>query len=277
MSIRNRILEILDDLPAAERRLADVVLGHLDTIALYTANELAERARVSGATAVRFFRRLGFASFNDFRLEGRGQIEDGAPLERLNAGSLSDDMSRFVAGDARNIAATFDALPPGQVDSFVAQALAARHVWVIGFRNGQILAAYAHSLLQQLRSDVRQLVGTQPHVSEVMAEIETGDLAIVMDFRRRSVLLPKVVSHLRSEAVVVAFLTDGLEPPLTRQGDIAFTVQTSGAGLFDSHAATLSLINYLANRLARAAEGAVARKLDRIEAIHRSFRDLRSE
>ena len=124
---------------------------------------------------------------------------------------------------------------------------------------------------------MRQLVGTQPHVSEVMAEIETGDLAIVMDFRRRSVLLPKIVSHLRSEAVALAFITDGLEPPLMRRGEIAFTVQTSGAGLFDSHAATLSLVNYLANRLARAAEGTVARKLDRIEAIHRSFRDLRTE
>lgn len=275
MTIRDKILSIQNELPAAERRIADVVLSHLDTIALYTANELADKASASPATAVRFFRRLGFASFNEFRLEGRGQIEDGAPSARL--GAIPEDMSAFVASDARNIAATFDALSPGQMDQFIRLVLGAPRVWVIGYRNGQILATYAHSLIQQLRSNVNLLVGTLPHLTEALSEVERGDLVIVMDFRRRSVLLPNVVQHVRAEGASLAFLTDLLEPPLTRPGDVVFTVKTRGEGLFDSYAATLSLINYIASRIVRQSEADVARKLNRIEAIHRSFRDLKSE
>jgi len=46
--------------------------------------------------------------------------------------------------------------------------------------------------------------------------------------------------------------------------------------LFDSHTGTLSLINYLVSRVALQAETQVARKLQKIESIHRSFQDLKS-
>ena len=47
MVIKDSILDILDVLPSAERRLADVVLSHMGQLATYSAQELAEKNSVS--------------------------------------------------------------------------------------------------------------------------------------------------------------------------------------------------------------------------------------
>lgn len=280
MEIKKAILNVLDDLPSAERRLADVVLSHMDQLAMYSANELAEKASVSAATAVRFFRRLGFPGFSEFRMQARVQMNDAAPVGRLGSianEQFSDGMSAFITNDVQNIDDTFKAVTPSHLDRFTTAVVEARRVWVVGFRNGQILASYMHSLLQQLRPDVLLLVGTVVHLTEQLSDIESGDLVIVMDFRRRSVLLQTLVEHVRTEKALMVFLTDLLEPPLVKAKDISFVVKTRGEYLFDSHASTLSVINYLVSRVAMNAESSVARKLQKIEAIHRSFRDLRTE
>lgn len=280
MHIQESIIRILDDLPGAERRLADIVLSNISQLPIYSAHELAAMANVSAATAVRFFRRLGFSGFNAFRMAAREQMGDGAPFKRLSeldANTFRGDMTPFVNSDIQNITATFEAIAQSHLDKFVAQTLEAKRIWLVGFRNGQTLACYAHSLLQQLRPDVHLLVGTVAHLTEQMSDIQPGDLVLVMDFRRRSVLLPKVVDYVRSEGVQLAFLTDGLESSLVKNRDIAFVVKTRGEGLFDSHASTLSLINFIVSRIAVQAEATITKKLQKIESIHRSFNDLKSE
>ncbi|NGM87963.1 MurR/RpiR family transcriptional regulator [Parapusillimonas sp. SGNA-6] len=280
MEIKKAILDVLDDLPSAERRLADVVLSHMDQLAIYSANELAEKASVSAATAVRFFRRLGFSGFSEFRMQARHQMNEAAPIRRLSSIAQepsAGDMTAFINNDVQNIDETFKAITQSHLDRFTAVVPEARRVWVVGFRNGQMLASYMHSLLQQLRSDVLLLVGTVVHLAEQLSDIDSGDLVIVMDFRRRSVLLQTLVEHVRSENAQMVFLTDLLEPPLVKAKDISFVVKTRGEYLFDSHASTLSLINFLVSRVAMNAEASVSRKLQKIEVIHRGFRDLRSE
>src|SRR5690554_6240990 len=123
MQIQESIIRILDDLPGAERRLADVVLSNINQLAIYSAQELAAMANVSAATAVRFFRRLGFTGFNVFRMAAREQMSDGAPFKRLSeldADTFRGDMTPFVNSDIQNIAATFDAIAQSHLEKLVA-------------------------------------------------------------------------------------------------------------------------------------------------------------
>ena len=60
-----RILAVYDELTASERRLASVVMEERNSLSSFTAGELAARANISNATAARFFRRLGYNSYND--------------------------------------------------------------------------------------------------------------------------------------------------------------------------------------------------------------------
>lgn len=278
--IKHTILTMIDELPGAERRLADVVLSHGDQLAIYSANELAKKANVSAATAVRFFKRLGFESFQQFRTHARAQMNEAAPLNRLSHhahDAVHSDYTAFINNDSRNIAETFQALTTHEIEQFTEAVVDAHHIWVVGFRNGQILASYLHALLQQLRPDVRLFVGNVAHIPEQLSDITNDDLVIIMDFRRRSIMLKAVLDHVRSEAARIALVTDLLEKPLSKAGDIVFKASTQGEALFDSHAATMSLLNFLASHAATALGEDTARKLQKIERIHKSMKDIISK
>jgi len=275
--IADTIHSLLDQLPSAERRLADVVLAHTEQLALYSANELAAKANVSAATAARFFKRLGFASFNEFRRQARLQMNDAAPLNRLSqgrAGRGEANIQAFLQGDQQNLNETLQAITTHHLDAFTEAALKARHIWVVGFRNGQILASYLQALLQQLRPGVQLFVGVVAHIPEQLSDIIRDDLVIVMDFRRRSILLKALVDYVQNEGSRLVLITDLLEEPLARANDITFVSSTRGDYLFDSHAGTMSLLNYLASHLARQIGKPVAQKLQKIENIHKSMRDI---
>lgn len=275
--IKNTILSMIDTLPSAERRLADVVLSHGDQLAVYSANELAKKANVSAATAVRFFKRLGFESFQQFKVHARAQMNEAAPLNRLSHhvhDASHADRTAFVSNESRNIAETFQALTTHEIERFTAAVVASSHIWVVGFRNGQILASYFQALLQQLRPDVRLFVGNVAHIPEQLSDITKDDLVIVMDFRRRSIMLKAVLDHARSEAAQIALVTDLLEEPLSKAGDIVFKASTQGESLFDSHAATMSLLNFLASTAAASLGENTARKLQKIERIHKNMKDI---
>lgn len=277
-NIKQAILDIIDQLPSAERRLADAVLSNVNQLAIYSAHELAEKANVSAATASRFFKRLGFANFNDFKAEVKQQHNNAAPLDRLSfqpIGIPQKDLEDFIRTDVQNITETFHAITQSHIDSFTSNVVHARHIWIVGFRNGQILASYLQALLQQLRSDVLLFVSVVAHIPEQLSDISKDDLVIVMDFRRRSMLLKGLVNYVREENAKLAIFTDLLEEPITKNTDTVFTVSTKSEYLFDSYAGTMSLINFLANRVAiQIGKQEVSKKLQKIESIHRSMRDI---
>jgi DNA-binding MurR/RpiR family transcriptional regulator len=89
LRIDERIAEHYTGLSPQERRAADVLLAHLDDLAIYRAAELADLAGVSKATMSRLFRHLGFDDFGEVRehlqirdlvLQMRSQAR--CPLER---------------------------------------------------------------------------------------------------------------------------------------------------------------------------------------------------
>lgn len=51
----------------SEKRVAEFVQKHLDEVVLLTAQGLAERCETSDATVIRFFRSLGYKTFNEFK------------------------------------------------------------------------------------------------------------------------------------------------------------------------------------------------------------------
>src|SRR5258707_14357228 len=80
-----RIQERFDQLPPSEQKIATVLLDHSDDILTYSATELAALSGVSKATAVRFFRRLGYRDFNEVRLQAREERNRTPPMSGTTA------------------------------------------------------------------------------------------------------------------------------------------------------------------------------------------------
>ena len=79
------ITALLAELSRSDRAVADVVLADTPTIPTLTITQLAGRAGVSPPTVTRFCRKVGFASFQDFKLAlaqiPPGRVDDLAQLD----------------------------------------------------------------------------------------------------------------------------------------------------------------------------------------------------
>lgn len=65
-------------LSRSEHAVANYVLAHVHTVPSLTTTELAAKTGVSPPTITRFCRKIGYASFEDFRLD-LAQVPPGKP------------------------------------------------------------------------------------------------------------------------------------------------------------------------------------------------------
>jgi DNA-binding MurR/RpiR family transcriptional regulator len=277
-TIQESIMAAYEQLPPGEKRLADTTLSRLNNLASYSATELAAEARVSKATAARFFRRVGYQSFGHARRQARAEAHLASPLYALAEVNpnerTSDALSKHVSTDIKNLTDTFQRQNPKHLALAVNLLAKAPRVRVIGLRNGHFVAQHATYLLAQLRDDVASLPGSSMTPAEDLASLHTNDVLLVVDFRRRAALLSKVVSAARAAGASLIFITSPGMSALTRPGDVALQCLTDGASIFDSYVAAVSIVNYLSTAVARELGKSSRKRLESIELLHDSLGDI---
>ncbi|HYH22910.1 MAG TPA: MurR/RpiR family transcriptional regulator [Azospirillum sp.] len=271
-SIEQRILELYEELTASEKKLAKVVLECQGNLASYSATELSDRAGVSKATAVRFFRRLGYESYSAVRVQVRDATDSGSPLaEILGAGSptaVRGTLGAHLAQDLQNLTRTIEGLRSDVVEAAVETLADADRVWVVGFRNSHALALYARAVLVQLKPDIRLIPAGGLSAAEELAGIGPRDAVLAIGFRRRLQALLDVLEVAREAGARIVLLTDPTAAKSARLADVVLRCYTRGVSLFDSYVAPMSVLNHLFSSIAgRLGEVAVER-LDHIERTH---------
>lgn len=271
-SIEDRIMAALDDLTVSEKKLASAVLEEKGALASFTAAEIAQRAGTSQATAVRFFRRLGYDSFSDLKREARSSASWASPLYQISGTGhvrmARGDFALHVAQDLKNLTETAEAMPPDLLEDAVEALMEARRVFIIGFRNSAVLASYARNLLALLRDDVLLLPYAGMSVAESLVSLGPDDGVLVFGFRRRPPALNVILEAARDAGARRILVADPTAATSARLSDITLRCTTRNAGIFDSYAAGMSLINYICTRFAdRGGEGIVAR-MEAFERLH---------
>ena len=278
-TIQESIMAVYESLPPGEQKLADTVLARLSNLASYSATELAADASVSKATAARFFRRIGYESFEHARLRARAEAHLASPLYALAGVNpkerKSDALSRHLAADLKNLSESFGQCANGALDQAVGRIAKAPRVNVIGMRNGHFVASYTAYLLAQVRPDVASLPNAALTLAEDMVSLQRGDVLLVVDFRRRSALLQTIVDSARQTGAQLVFLASPGMPPLSRAGDVVVPCLTDGASIFDSYVAAVSIVNFICAAVARELGKKSRRRLEAIEDLHGSLGDIR--
>ena len=120
-----------------------------------------------------------------------------------------------------------------------------------------------------VRRNVETVLGSPVGVARQLADLEPGDVVLVLDLPRydRSVLEAAKLASSHSAEVVA--LTDGPLSPLAGVATRSFSVAAEGAGPFDSYVGALALLNLLAAAVADALRDSATDRLDRIEAAWR--------
>lgn len=278
-TIQESIMAVYESLPPGERKLADAALARLSNLASYSATELAAEASVSKATAARFFRRIGYDSFEQARRQARSEAHLASPLYALAGVNPkerpSDALSRHLAADLRNLSESFRPSDSGVLELAIRHIGQAPRVHVVGMRNGHFVATYAAYLLAQVRDEVVSLPNAAMTLAEDLASLRRGDVLLVVDFRRRSAFLQAIVDTARQAGAQLVFLASPGMPPLSRNGDVVIRCLTDSASIFHSYVPAVSIVNYLCAAVATELGRKSRKRLEAIEDLHESLGDIR--
>ena len=153
-------------------------------------------------------------------------------------------------------------------------ALAARNsrVAVLSGEASSGIARQSVGELALLRDGVELIAGTEVAVVRSIALLEEGDTCLVIDLRRYDRWVLDAARRAGERGVAVVALTDSALSPIALLSDASFTVAAASAGPFDSHVATLAVLNALVTAVADKLRSSATDRLDRIEAAWRGRR-----
>lgn len=145
-----RIRAALPSLAPAERRVGQVVVSDAALAATLTITELAERAKTSETTVIRFCRALGFGGYPELRLTlatEAGRVEGGSSGGRIVGSDIGpgDDLAQVVDkiafADARAVEETAAQLDIAVLGEVVDALAAARRIDIYGVGASAFVAA----------------------------------------------------------------------------------------------------------------------------------------
>ncbi|WP_042875806.1 MurR/RpiR family transcriptional regulator [Cupriavidus necator] len=285
-ALEAQIIQCYGEFSGTDKKLADVLLSRKYELLGYSATELADLASVSKASAARFFRRLGYADFGAFRQALRDQRASQSPLAKMDRaatprGALTGAALPALAGlqahvqlDAHRLAALPEQLSERVLDTTLRELADARRVWVVGYRNSFMLAFYANALLSQVRPEVYLLNEQAGKDAELIAEIDSKDVLLAVDFRRRTRRLAPIVTLAAEAGAKLILLSDAPVSPLTTHATAVLRCSHHSDQVFDSYVAATSLVNYLATAMARRAHKRARARMARVERAHDLLDDL---
>lgn len=140
-------------LSASQKDVADYVLSHADSVMMSSLSELASAIHVSETTVIRFLRKLGYDSYQVFRVNIAQELSSGK-AQNIYGEIRQDDgpdevIRKVVESTARSITDSAEVISADMLDRAVKSILDARMVFIIGIGASAALAYdLEHKLLK---------------------------------------------------------------------------------------------------------------------------------
>ncbi len=168
-------------LSSSQRQLADYVFAHADKVMISTLADFAAACSVSEPTVMRFLRKVGYDSYQIFRVniaqelaadKSENYYPDIAPGD-----SARDIRDKVVALTIRSLQDSMTVIDPAQIDVLVERILQARRIFVIGMGASAALAFDLQHKLLRFGLDVSY--SHDPHMINIVCTgLGAADLLI---------------------------------------------------------------------------------------------------
>lgn len=274
-SFLTRVRDALPTLHPAERRLGEFVCDFPGELASYSASELAHLAHVSKATVSRFVKRIGYESYEEARRHARAERQTGSRLflGTSSLGHSTRSLAAHVSQSVANLEATFVAITDVQINAVAEAMLAARKVWVIGFRSSHPFASYLHWQLTQVIENIVAIPGAGQTLGEHLVSVHSEDMVIVFGLRRRVARTELLLEQIRRSKAPWLYITD--EGVSFQAGATwHFRCHSQAPGPLFNHVAVAAVCHLLANRAIELADAVGRVRLRGIETLNDALEEL---
>ena len=246
-----RIQERSARLTSSEKKIAQVLLQNQSLVETHTATELAALAGVSKATTARFFRSLGYADFEEVRLQAREERNRREPYAALESTSEPVTLGRTISDhldlELRNMSRTFEELRSDLLPDVANLIENAPKIWFVGFGDEHGLATLGRSMFSRLRHGVHQLQGQGQSWASELSMTGPRDALILLTFEPRPKVLRHLLAHAKTTRMRVVTITDHAHAPqAARFSEIVLPCHIASYGALPTHATMLSVLRLIA-------------------------------
>lgn len=259
-------------LPAAERRVAEVVAREPETVAFGTVAQVAARAGTSGPSVVRLAARLGFPGFVGLqaavRRDLRRRLRPAVERVRAPDAARADVLPRVLAAELANVRLTLEGLDPRAFATAALRLASPRHrVWVLPSEQARGVGLGFAGELALLRDGVTLVGGSAFRVATQLAALRRGDTVVLLDVQRHERWLVEATEQVRESGAAHVALVDSELSPLAEGALAVLTVAAEGAGPFDSLVGMMAVANALVAGVAARLRRQVTRRVDALERV----------
>ena len=274
MSVVDRIRQELEHMTRSERHVAAFALGHMNDIAFFTLDELAQQTDVSTTSVLRFCRRLDFDGFKQFQQAIRGDLKYNPDLldkfHRTADKQVEDTLlAQTIQQGIRCIQQTFRELPFDMIGDAVSRIAKARRVYTYGMRESQALALYAYSRLLTVRPDVFMYQDGYSGNVEALLSVTREDVFVVYLFRRYTRQTLRLLEILQQRGVQVILVTSPPVDAVARFATVLLPCQVDANGIKNSALAPICLADYLCNAVAMVSAEDTLQRMKQSEELFR--------
>jgi len=259
-------------LPAAERRVAELVAREPEAVAFGTVAQIAARAGTSGPSVVRLAARLGFGGFVGLqaavRRDLRRRLRPAVERVRAPEARRADVLPRVLAVELANVRLSLEGLDPRVFATAVERLAAPRHrVTVLPSEQCRGVGLGFAGELALLRDGVALAGGSPFRVATQLAALRRSDTVLVMDVQRHERWLVEAAEQVRASGAARVALVDSELSPLAEGALAVLTVGAEGAGPFDSQVGMMAVANALLAGVAARLRRQVTRRVDALERV----------
>jgi DNA-binding MurR/RpiR family transcriptional regulator len=268
-----QIQERLHLLTPGEKELGTFILENQHSVLGMSAAQLAREAGTSKSTATRFFRSLGYESFEAVRLQARrdlDQIRPGRVPEQTRPTRVGSPEA-FLLQEVANVSQTIEGFASDAMNAIAKGLAEAQSIWIVALGDEAPLGSLAARLFANQRSNVRLVAEGGPQLYADLASLSPRDAVFFFTPIRRERVVTFIAEQVRASGCPLFALADiGVPAPLESRV-VARCRGTVEGGR--SLTATVSLVQLIAAQLAVRLGARAGGRRAMIEALREADRE----
>jgi DNA-binding MurR/RpiR family transcriptional regulator len=261
-----------DQLTRTDRKLASVLLAHPHDSVFLSTNEIAERAAVHPASAVRLARKLGFAGYPALRSALQMELfnETAAAervrrrIEHLGKGEV---LKAFVQSEIRALSLLPERVDDKRIIAAARAIVRARTVFLFGTGHAETLARLLEIRLARGGYDAVVLAAEAREAAAALQRARRGDAFVLFAFYSIPSTVQRILAHARELQATTIIITDIVNPAQLPRADVILAATRGETGEARSLVVPMTICNTIVLQVSRLDRGRMIRNLEKLEAI----------
>jgi DNA-binding MurR/RpiR family transcriptional regulator len=234
---------MLEQLPASERKIAQYILENPRSILDSTVNDIGAQAKTSGAAVIRLCKSLGLNGFQDLKVRIAGDLVKPAEqgYRDIEPGeSYFSIVQKTTSNSIQSIRDSAEIINYEELERAVQTLLSAQNVHFFGIGASNIIAKDAQQKFLRIQKNATAFTDTHL-VATLIANAKEDDVVFAISHSGETAEVVKVMSLAKERGVKTISLTKYGQSSVASLADIKLFTSYSGEAAFRSAATSSRL------------------------------------